>query len=134
MRLEFSVPIAPNWPKNDNDITICWYDVIVNFFLLHVVSLVTLSCWSKIHVSIITGLEFGQFSFVRDWRNIQNSEIPPSKFCPISGDWSELAIPNLAQMSLMKCYWILQNARVQHLTFWVIKRKTNRGVKLIHPD
>ena len=28
----------------------------------------------------------------------------PSEFFLISGDWDELGIPNLAWMSLMKCY------------------------------
>ena len=26
----------------------------------------------------------------------------PSEFCPISGDWGELGMPNLARMSLIK--------------------------------
>ena len=39
----------------------------------------------------------------------------PSEFYPISGDWSELEIPNLAGMSLIKCYWMLQNASVAAL-------------------
>ena len=57
-------------------------------------------------------LELWQFSFIRDWPEIRKSEIPPSEFCPISGDWGELGIPNLARMSLIKCYWMLQNSRV----------------------
>ena len=36
--------------KNSNGITICWHEIIVNFF----VSLVNLSYWSKFHVIIIT--------------------------------------------------------------------------------
>ena len=35
-----------------------------------------------------------------------------SEFCPISGDLGKLGIPNLAQMFLIKCYSMLQNARV----------------------
>ena len=35
---------------------------------------------------------------------MQNWEIPRIEFCLISGDWGELGIPNLAQMSLMKHY------------------------------
>ena len=57
-------------------------------------------------------LELWQFSFIRDWPEIWKSEIPPAGFCQISGDWGELETPNLAEMSLMKCYWMLQNARV----------------------
>ena len=61
-------------------------------------------------------LKLWQFSFIKDWPEIRKSEIPPSEFCPISGDWGELWIPNLAQMSLIKCYWMLQNARVTAFT------------------
>ena len=43
------------------------------------------------------------------------SEIPRSEFSPISGDWGELWILNLAKMSLIKSYLILQNARVTAL-------------------
>ena len=49
-------------------------------------------------------LEFGRFFFIRDLPEIQKSEISPSEFCPISGDWAELGIPNLAPMSLIKGY------------------------------
>ena len=45
-----------------------------------------------------------KFSFVRDWPEIWKSEILPSEFCPVSGDWGKLNIPSLAWMSLMKCY------------------------------
>ena len=44
---------AINW-KNDNDIIICWHDIIVNFFWRCCVSLVKFSYWSKFHVNIIT--------------------------------------------------------------------------------
>ena len=49
-------------------------------------------------------LELWQWSFIRDLPKIRKSEIPPSEFCLISGDWDELEIPNLARMSLIKCY------------------------------
>ena len=61
-------------------------------------------------------LELWQFSFIRDWPEIRKSGITPSKFCPVSGDWGELGIPNLAQLSLMKCYWMLRNVRVPPFT------------------
>ena len=38
-------------------------------------------------------------------------EIPPSEFCRISANRGKLGIPNLARMSLMKSYLMLQNAR-----------------------
>ena len=51
-------------------------------------------------------LELWQFPFIR------KSEILPSEFRPISGDWGELGKPNLTWTSLMKCFWMLQNAGV----------------------
>ena len=45
------------------------------------------------------------------WPDIWKSKTLPSEVCPISGDWGELGIPNLPRMFLMKCHWMLQNAR-----------------------
>ena len=81
-------------------------------------------------------LELRQFSFTRDWPEIRKSDITPSEFCPISGDRGELEIPNLAQMFLMKCYRMLQNASYGFYRFWVIKGKPTGTVKLLlssHP-
>ena len=41
-------------------------------------------------------LELWQSTFVRDWPDIQQWEIPSSEFCSISGDWRKLGIPNLS--------------------------------------
>ena len=49
-------------------------------------------------------LELWQFSFIKDWPEIRKSEIPPSKFCPVSGDWGKLVILNSARRSQIKCY------------------------------
>ena len=68
---------------------------------------------------------------------MQKLEIPSPEFCPISGDWGKLGIPDLAQMSLIKCYWLLQNARVTAFTVSKLLRETNRGGKITplpHPD
>ena len=46
---------------------------------------------------------------------IRNPEIEkknPSEFCPIFGDCGKLEISNLSRMSLMKCYWKLQNSSI----------------------
>ena len=57
-------------------------------------------------------LEIWQFSLIRDWPEIRKSGIPPSEICPISEEWNKLGIPILAGISLIKSYWMLQNARV----------------------
>ena len=85
------------------------FDVVL-FFLS---SLVTGPSFMSI-LSLV--LELWQFSFIRDWPEIQKLKILPSDFCPISGDWNKLGIPNLARMSLIKFYWMLQNAMVTAFT------------------
>ena len=103
-------------PKNDNDVIIFRHDLSVKFFWHFFVSLVTFSYWSKFHVNIITGSGIMAIFFYKDWPEIRKSEIPLSEFCPISEDWGELCIPNLARMFLIKCYLMLQNSRVTAFT------------------
>ena len=87
------------------------------FFLLFRVSLVKFSYWSKFHVKMITGSEVITIFVYKGLTRNRKLEIPPSEFCSISGDWGKLGIPNLTRSSLIKSYWILQNARVQLLPF-----------------
>ena len=116
---ESGLRTAPNWPKirkmtmtsqfSDMTSTSNFFDVVL--FLLS--SLVTGPSFMLISSLV---LELWQFSFIRDWPEIWKSEIPPSEFCPISGDWVKLWIPNLTRMSLIECYWMLQISRVTAFT------------------
>ena len=72
-------------------------------------------------------LELWQFSFMRDWPEILKTEIHPSGFYPMSGDWDKLGIPNLARMSLVKCYQMLQNAKVTPLNVSELLRENQQG-------
>ena len=105
---------APNWPKiRKMTMTSQFSDMtLTSTFWRFFVSLVKFSYWSNFHVNIVTGSRLWQFFFIRDWPEIRKSETPPSEFCPISGDWGEIWVPNLARMSLIECYWMLQNSRV----------------------
>ena len=119
--------------ENDNDVTICWHDVIINFFdvLFLLSSLFTAPSFMSISSLV---LELWQFSCIRDWPEIRKSEITPSEFCQISGDWGKLGILNVARMLLMKCYWMLQNARVTAFTISELLRENQKGgVKLPPP-
>ena len=99
-----------------------------NFFWRCFVFLVEFSYLSKFHVNMIMVQELWQFVFIRDWPKIQKLEISPSEFCPISGDWGEKRIPNLSRTSLIRSYWMLQNARgCSFYRFWVIKGKPTGG-------
>ena len=75
-------------------------------------------------------LELWQLSFTRDWPENRKSEIPPSEFCPISGDWGKLGVPNLAWMLSMKWLWMLQNAWVTACTVSELLRENQQEVKL----
>ena len=117
---------APNWQKiwkmtmtsqfSDMTSSSNFFDVVL--FLLS--SLVTGPSFMSISSLV---LELWQFSFIRDWPEIRKSEIPSSEFCPISGDWGKLWIPNLARMSLIECYWMLQNSRVTAFTVLELLRE-----------
>ena len=74
-------------------------------------------------------LQLWQF-FYKRLTEIRKSVIPPYGFCPISGDWDQLGIANLARMSLLKCYWMLQNARVTAFTLSELLRKNQQRLKL----
>ena len=127
IRLPDCSKLAINW-ENDNDVTIFWNDIIVNFFdvvLFLLSSLVTGPSFMSISSLV---LELWQFSFIRDWLEIRKSEIPPSEFCPKSGHWGESGIQNLAGMPPMKCYWMLQNARVTAFTVSELSRENQQRV------
>ena len=113
--------------KTDNDVITCRHDIILNFFVVAIFllsSIVTGSTFMSISLLV---LELWQFSFMRDWPEIRNLEITPSEFFPISEDWGELGLPNLAWMSVMKCYWMLQNSRVTAATVSELLRENQLG-------
>ena len=95
-----------------------FFEVVV--FLLS--SLATVSSFMSISW---LALEFWQFLFLFLFIEVRKLEIPLP--CPIFGDWEKLAISNLARMSLIKCYWLLQNVRVIAFTISELWRETNRG-------
>ena len=63
---------------------------------------------------------------------VLKSEIQSSKFCLISGEWGKSGILNLARMSLINCYSMLQNDRVIAFTVSELLRE-NQKVGKIHP-
>ena len=110
-RLQDDCKLTINW-KKDNDVTICRHDVILKFFdatmLLFSNVVIGLSFMSLSWLVV----ELWQFLFIKDWPEIQKLEIPSPAFCPVSGHWDELRIPNFTRMSIIKSYWMLQNGRV----------------------
>ena len=55
------------------------------FVLLHLSSLVAVPSFVSISSLV---LKLRRFTFTKDWPEIQKSEISPSEFYPISGDWA----------------------------------------------
>ena len=101
------------------------------FALFLLSSLVT--CPSFMSISLLV-LKLWTFSFTREWTEIRKSEIPSSGFCPTSGDWGELGIPNLAWMSLTTSYWMLQITRVTAFTVFELLRKNRKGLLKLTPQ
>ena len=50
--------------------------------------------------------------------------------CAVSGDWDKLQIPNLVQISLIKCYWMLHNFRGTTFAVSELWRENQRRTKL----
>ena len=108
---ESGLRTALNWPKiRKMTVTSQFSDMTSGQFFFDVILLLSSSLVTGPSLMSVSSLvlELWQYSFKRDWPEIRKSEIPPSDFCPISGDWSEIWIPNLARMFLIKCYWMLQ--------------------------
>ena len=127
--LESGLWTALNWAKIQKvTMTSQFSDMtssnVFDVFLFLLSSLVTGPSFMSVSSLV---LESWQFLFIRDWPEIRKSEIPPSEFCPISGDWGELWIPNLARMSLIECYWMLQKSRVTALTVFELLRENQLG-------
>ena len=116
-------------PKNDNDVTIFWHDVIIKFFWGCFVSLVKFSYWSKFHDNIITGSEIITIFFIGDWPEIWKSEITSSEFCPISERLGQVMDTKFGTNVSNKI--LLNTAKFQGYSsyrFWVIKGKPTGGV------
>ena len=136
MRLESGFRIAPNWSKiGKMTMTSQLYDMtsssnFFDVFLCLLLSLVTVPSFMSISSLV---LELWQFYFIRGWPEIRKWNTP-SEYCPISGDWGKLGIPSLVLVSLIKCYWMLQNTRVTAFTVSELLRENQQGgVKLPPP-
>ena len=112
MRPESSFRMAANWPQieKNNDVTICRYDVCRHFFWSCRVFLVRFSYWSKFHVNIMTG--YGVMTIFVYKGLTRSPEIGNIHVWVLSNIWRLLRIPKLVRMSLIKSYWMLQNAKV----------------------
>ena len=95
------------------------------FFWRCFASFVRFSYWSKFMSISLLVLESWQFFYKGVTTNLETGNTPVW-ICPISGDWGMLVVPNLARRFLMKCYWMLQNARVTVFTISELLRENIR--------
>ena len=111
------------------------WEVIVNFFWLFFFSLVKFSYWSKFHVNIITGSGVMTISFYKRFtRNPEIGKNPRRSFAQyLETGASEWRIAKLARTSLIKCYWILQNARVTAFTVSKLLRENQQEDEITRP-
>ena len=102
----------------------------LHFFWHCFVSLVKFSYWCKFHVNIITGfVVMATFFYKALTRNPEIRNTPVWVF-PNIWRLGKLGIPNLAQMSVRKWYWMLQNAKVAAFTVSELLWENQQGVKL----
>ena len=102
------------------------------FFDVVSVSLINFSYWFKFHVNIITGSGVMAVFFYKGLT--RNPEIGNTLVWVLPNilRLGKLGIPNLARMSLIKFYWMLQNVRVTALTVSESLRENQQGGKITH--
>ena len=113
--------------KKENMASVFQHVVIVIFFVATLFfwpSLITGSSLMKVSW-LVLGL--WQFSFIKDWQEIQKSNITPPEFFRIPQYWGKLATANFSQMFVIKCYWVLLNARVTAFTVSEVLRENWQG-------
>ena len=102
--------------KNDNGVTIWHHDVIIKFCWSFLCLLWILFAGSSFLSRSALVLELWQFSFIREWSEIRKSEIPPSEFCPISGDWGVSGYQILPEC--LSNEMLLNSAKYQGYSFY----------------
>ena len=116
--------------KNDNDFTMFWHDSILNFFFwCCFVSLFKYSHWSKFHVNIINIITGSGVMTIFFYKGLtRNPEIENTPVWVLPNMWRMGWIRDTKfGMSLMKCYWKLQNARVTASTIFESRQTQQDG-------
>ena len=112
--------------KNGNGVTIFRYNVLAKFFLTHLCFYSKFSYWFKFHVIIATGVMTTSF-YNGLTRNLEIGNIPIWIF-PNIWKLGQVRKQILAQTSLIKCYWMLQNTRITAFTVSELFREDQLGV------
>ena len=105
----------------------------LNFFDVAVFVLSSLVIGPSFMLMSWLALELWQFSFIKDWPEIRKPVILLSMSCLISGEWGQSEIPNLAWISLINCYSVLQIASITAFTVSELLRETQQVGKITPP-
>ena len=124
MRPECAIRKSEKWQWRHNLLT--WRHC--QFFWRCFDSLVKFSCCFKLHVNIIAGSRVMTIFLYKGLN--RNPEIgnTPVWVLPIIWKPGELGIPNLARMFLIKCSYMMQDAKVTAFTVIAILRENLQGV------
>ena len=96
-------------------------------------SLVKFNYFSKFLVNLMVGFGFMAFSVYKGL--IRNLEIRKTLVRVLLNIWrlERVRIPHLARMSLIKCYWMLQNTSLTAFTVFELLMENQQGSKLCRP-
>ena len=120
IRLLVCSKLTVNW-KKDNDVTISWHDVIVEFFWRYFVSLVKFNGRSFMSISSLV-LELWQFTFIRDWPEIPEIGNTPVLLLP--DIWRLGRVRDTKFTGNISNEMLLNAAKCQgysFYSFWIIK-------------
>ena len=109
--------------ENNNDVTLCWHDVIAKY-LCCFVSLVKFSYWSKFQINIITGSRVMTINFHEGL--IRNPEIGSNPVSFLLNIWRLGRVRDTKFSMYVSNKILLNSAKCQGHSFyyfWVIKGK-----------
>ena len=114
--------------KKENDVTICWHDVIINFFWHWCVPLVKFSYSSKFHVNIMIGS--GVMTIFVYKGLTKNPEIGNTPIWVLPNIWRMEWVRNTTSGTNVSNKKVLNTAEYQGYNFccfWVTKGKPGKG-------
>ena len=134
----WNAPISPKLKKNNNDIIVFRYDIIVIFWRCFI-SLVNFSYWSKFHINIITGSGIMTNFFYQGLT--RNQEIGKTPVWVFPNIWRLVQVRDITFDKKVSHKMLLNTAKCQSYSFyrfWVIKEKPTVGgggvITPPHPD
>lgn len=118
--------------KNEDDFKICRHDVIVKLFGAIIFLLLSLEQFQfSFNSNVFTGLGVITIFIYKGFDQKFENWKDPFWICTISRDWSKIGIPNLACVSPMSTYQLLQSDRPTAFTYYFLRYLKLRGCSII---